>query len=95
MATQNKGEYLCRKLCSGVCIVYCSVCVRERERERVVCVCTEIQDKICIFHCGSQSAHLKVTDVEDTNGAKQKSIANGFPGERDAVQCGFPEDVWE
>lgn len=100
METENKGEYLCRKLCSVVCMCVL-LCVRERERERVVCVCVlRYKIKCVFFTVGHNQPVLKVPDVEHTNGAKQRAIANGFPGEREMQSCvagrgGFPEDVWE
>ena len=88
--------------------MFALLCVCEREREKArergrgwCGVCTEMQGKICVIHCGSKSS-LKATGLEYTNGAKQRVTANGIPrrerfSPRVAVRDGFPEDVqkWE
>lgn len=86
------------KLCS---VVYMCVllCVREREGEGGVCV-LRYKIKYVFFSVGHNQLVLKVTDLEHTNGTKQRAIASGFPGEREmqsfvAGRGGFPADVWE
>lgn len=68
------------KLCSVV-FMCALLCVREREGEGGVCV-LRYKIKYVFFSVDHNQPVLKVTDLEHTNGAKQRAIASGFPGER-------------